>query len=117
MSNYITQKSFSEAETWVINASFFEADRVTPLDITGASVSWGLSTSRDGAVIFQANIGSGVNIIDAEAGRADIVISPLQHVAVTKGLYFHQAKITMPDGLVIIPFEGRLKVVDSIFIP
>lgn len=122
MSTVLTRTTWSEAETWLIEATARNAD-LTAMDITGATIEWKLGRRiADGtdSVVHTASVGSGITIVGASTGRFDIRIHPTGvsgHSAVSpRRDYYQECRVTLTTGDVSLQFEGPVTIADSIFI-
>lgn len=119
MTHRLDPMTRSEAETWEWRATLLNPDGGA-VDLDNATaIQWAISSTPQGPAIMTAGIGTGINIVDANLGRADGKVHPTQHVLVVARAepYFHQLRVVMSDGTVYIEFEGELYVVDSPFPP
>lgn len=115
MSTEIATITFSEAETWVINATFHNADD-SPLDLTGVTdIEWGVALDYIEPRLLTALIGSGITVLSPANGTAIISLSPSAHAAIPAGEYVHECLVTLPSGIVTRQFFGKLTITSSMF--
>lgn len=109
--------SFSEGETWIIDATFTDSDGEA-LDLTGASIAWSVATRPGQAAIVSATTGNGLIVVDDDptTGLATITVPYASHSAATPKIYIHECRVTLATGEVTVQFDGRLTVRDSIFV-
>jgi hypothetical protein len=108
---------FSEGETWVIDATFLDADGEA-LDLTGATVEWVVALRPGQAAIVTATTGNGLISVDADptTGLATITVPYASHSAATPKGYQHEARVTLASGEVTVQFRGMLTVDDSLYV-
>lgn len=122
MSTVLSRTTWSEAETWLIEATARNAD-LTAMDITGATIEWKLGRRVAGGtdtVVHSAAVGSGVTIVSAATGRFDIRVHPTgvggHSTVAPRRDYYQECRVTLTTGDASLQFEGPVTVSDSIFV-
>jgi hypothetical protein len=98
--------TFDLGEDWVINLTCHQADAVTPLDITGATLTMAIS----GVTGFAPS----VTVTDGPNGKVTIRATPAQQNAAAAlaggGLFGYTIRATLTNGLVSDQSAGVLRV-------
>lgn len=104
----------TDAEWWLFECTLYD-NNGTPLDLSSIeALDWLVSKERDGAALLTASLGSGVTVVDAPAGRADILVTRDDHAILDPGRYFHECNVTLAGGEVQSQFSGALNIEPSI---
>lgn len=85
-----------------------------PVDLTGATIRWGLSSdaTNSGSVTVLKNIGSGIDLLDGPGGRYLITLSPADTAASVPGKYYHESEVVEADGTVSTVLIGFITIKD-----
>lgn len=75
-------------------------DTTKPIDLTGATIRWGLSkTPGDAAALFiKTTGGGGIAITDETGGEFQVTLDKADTVALAAGLYYHEAEVVEVAG-------------------
>jgi hypothetical protein len=88
----------------------------TPLDLTGATLTWGMAPRRssDAALTKTSEDASEIEITDAVAGRAIVKLLADDTDDLSETVYLHELKITDATGKTETLLTGTLTVRSSI---
>lgn len=75
-----------------LNFTAFEEDGVTPLNLTGLDIKYGLARSAGEAPLFMKTVGSGITVTNAAAGQFSVALAPADTLKFN-GDYYHEAKV------------------------
>ena len=88
----------------------------TPLDLTGATVQWAVtSVITDGPSLLATDANGMVVITSATDGEGYVLVSVGEHAALVEGEYLHELRATLTTGVVTAQIAGRMTVGDSPF--
>jgi hypothetical protein len=86
-------------------------DVYTPRDITGYIFQMDFKRSETSNPVWSIKNDEGITIINAETGIFDIDPFMLNYPA---NNYLHELKITPPDGMVWVHFQGEFRIIQNI---
>jgi hypothetical protein len=79
------------------------------VNITSASIRWWMAkTVNATAFTLQKAVGSGVTVVDAAAGRFDVLLVATDTRTLTPGAYYHECEVVDSGGQVSTVFRGAL---------
>lgn len=84
----------SAGDTVAVDFTLTEADGVTPLDLTGASVKWRLARAVAGPALVSKDLSSGIVVTDAPGGLLTVTLLPDDTAELGGGRYYHEAEVT-----------------------
>lgn len=91
-------------------------DGGSPLDLTGLSAEWRLTTRVDpNTAVVTKTDGAGITITDAVAGKLEVQLDG-SDTEIDPGSYRHELRLT-GTGYVATVLAGRVTIRDSIFTP
>lgn len=102
--------AFRLGETWPIAFSAADPDG-TPIDLTDAVIEWRMASETE--LVLLAVIGTGISVVDAEAGEGLISIGPGTQGQIAPGLYRHELAVTA-QGVTTIQAAGVIDVLPSL---
>ena len=114
MSHQIVDFDYHAGDNKPIDFTLTEADGVTPIDLTGATLRWGLFVRlTDAQAILSKATGNGITITGAAQGKIRIAMAKVDTVGLA-GRYEHELELvesggadeTMATGTVTIPATG-----------
>ena len=115
MAHQIVDFDYHAGDNKPIDFTLTEADGVTPIDLTGATLRWGLFVRLTDAqaLLSKATGGSGITVTDAAQGKLRIAMAKVDTVGLA-GRYEHELELvesggadeTMATGTVTIPVTG-----------
>lgn len=112
----MTDISLREGEDWKILLSAHEADGTTVMTLpSGTEIEFRISDLDD--TIMTQTVGSGVNVLNEQAGTAEILVTAAEQAAngiTATDAYFYEVKVIKGDDI-SIQAEGRLVVDGSLF--
>lgn len=85
------------ATTWKLTFAFLEADRVTPVPITGWTARFLVFEHQDGPFFIDANMYNGQITIDGPAGLVHVVI-PYTETEIPDKTYTYNLKVMLPGA-------------------
>lgn len=75
--------------------TIYSSDGETPINLTGATISWQLRSSWDSpTVLIDKNLSSGITVTVAEAGMFTVDLNDIDTEEIIPGRYPHAAKVT-----------------------
>lgn len=111
----ISLVTFTERDSWVMGFGIRESDGTTPLDLTGASVTWKLAYGYEQGALVTAEIDNGITVVSNPAnGNIDVNVSPAMHASIVAGNYVHQVDVTLADETASTQIQGPFKVIEAI---
>lgn len=91
----------------------------TALDLTGlttTAIQWGISATKGGPRLATLAIGTGITIVSAAAGTLTVAFPEAsQGSLVARRTYYHELRVSHGTYGVSIQFEGKAKVLESMF--
>lgn len=122
MTNVIPKISFSEGETFRVDAMLVDEDGF-PLDLSdlsGLTIEWGISVTSAASpppALLVSNTTGHITVDgDPIGGRVNVRVNPADHTAIIAGDWFHQCRTVRTDGTTIEQFEGPFLATQSIFV-
>ena|SRR5437764_15345572 len=105
-----TDFSMYSGETKNINITINEQDGVTPVDLTGATITWHLKGSlRSGNILVSKDNNNGIIITDTANGKIRVQLSPADTSGLN-GIYYHVCEITDLIGDHSVVLIGKITV-------
>jgi hypothetical protein len=77
-------------EDKTFNWTIYQADAVTPQNITGYTFHWELRLNRDASMLLGKDSGSGIAIVSPTAGTLTVTIARADTLALEPGMYYHE---------------------------
>lgn len=104
---------FAQGDARPIEVTITNADN-TPVNLSDLGIRWLLAANRASEVVLVSKtVGDGLAIVDAAAGRLRIDIEPGDTNRLA-GDYYHQLRITYPDGRVVTPVRDFLTISEAV---
>lgn len=75
------------------------------VNITGATISWKLGLTENGAPTFTKTVGSGITIVDGPNGRFDVDVATADTSTIS-GDFKYEAKMTLATNQQVIDRGG-----------
>lgn len=84
--------------------------------LSGDDIQWGISASKGGPRLATLAIGTGITVNSTAAGTITIAFPAASQDALTaRKTYYHECRVNHGTYGVSIQFEGKAKVLESIF--
>lgn len=120
MTKFLDVHSFSEGETFAIDATLVDRGGL-PLNLTvDVEVEWGVAPLLQSPAppVLLVNRASGHVIVDGVPadGKIKIRVNPDDHAMISAGDWVHQCRAILADGDTIEQFSGPLDITQSIFV-
>ena len=93
-SDITTDHNWFTGTDHVFEFTIYQADGITPQDITGWTLSWMLKRAEgdaDSAAIL-TKTGGAVNVVTPGSGRVDVTVADTDTVSIPGDSYFHELK-------------------------
>lgn len=100
-----SQLNFYCGDSWVITG-VLDDDDDHPLDLTGASIDWKLS-SYDGLTdVISLSLGSGITVVDGPTATVKIEAPPEQTITILPDTYIDSITVTLANNQVFTEWVG-----------
>lgn len=108
---------FNLDETLTINCEVKDpnGDAMNLSGMTTSDIQWGISTSKGGTRLATLAIGTGITVTSAAAGTITIKFPPSSQDDLEPGRYYHECRVSHLTHGVSIQFEGKARVLASMF--
>lgn len=91
-------------------------DALSLVGLSGTDIQWGISASKSGTRLATLSIGDGITVNSAAAGTITVKFDAAdQDDLEERKTYFHELRVSHGTYGVSIQFEGKAKVLESIF--
>jgi hypothetical protein len=111
MAAFHAQLEFWTGDAWPITASCFQADGVTPLDLTGATVTWELLADDSDVVLLTLTSNDAITILSPPtAGNVLITVNATQSGNIPAGFYHDRVRVVLAGGAPTTQAEGPIAV-------
>lgn len=110
MSQYTFDPAARRGDSFTRTLRYLEDDGTTAIDLTGASVEWGLAPVPDGSPKLQFVDDASASITNPGAGTIVLALTPIQTRALKARAYAFEVTITYAGGTRETILDGFLPV-------
>ena len=96
---------FVRGSTFAVGSIVRQADG-TPIDLTGATLTWRLGTENLRDTKFSLTDSDDIKVTDATNGAYTITVKPAKTADLTPGFSRHQGEVVESDGTITTFLEG-----------
>jgi len=108
---------FNLDETLTINCEVKDpnGDAMNLSGMATTDIQWGISASKGGTKLATLAISTGITVTSAAAGTITIKLAPADQDDLAAGRYYHECRVSHATHGVSIQFEGKARVLPSMF--
>lgn len=112
MSHVINIFELHAGDSRTLEVTVRDEDSDVVVDITDCDIFWVVSRVLGSASLLTKEVGSGITVVDAPAGRFDIALNPDDTQAL-HGSYYHESRMIDDTGAISTILSGALTVTQT----
>jgi hypothetical protein len=112
--SYSFDPAARRGDSFTRTLQYLESNGTTPIDLTNASLEWGLAPVPDGSPAVQFIDNASASITDAAQGKMVLALTPVQTRALKARAYAFEVTLTYANGIRETILHGFLPVVQEV---
>lgn len=86
-----------------------------PRNLSGLDIRWALAVlSRQDIKVQKSTTDGGIEIVDADAGRFDVLLQPEDTRGLGGATWYHEVEVTDASGDISTVFDGSLEIKQTV---